>query len=103
LDSENYYDAPWKVRQNEDASEIIKWISPARFIVSEESQWQVKERDPTSAIGQYGEVEEPEHETGEAGVLYHVWFNAEGECELLPGDKSQVISTHAVKKSEKEE
>jgi hypothetical protein len=98
LDSENYYDAPWKVRQNEDASEIIKWISPTRFIVSEESQWQVKERDPTAAIGQYGDVEEPEHETGEARVLYHVWFNAEGECELLPGDKSRVISTHPVKK-----
>ena len=98
LDGENYYDAPWKVRQNEDASEIIKWISPTRFIVSEESQWQVKERDPTAAIGQYGDVEELEHETGEAGVLYHVWFNAEGECELLPGNKSRVISTHPVKK-----
>ena len=103
LDSENYYDAPWKVRQNEDASEIIKWISPTRFIVSEESQWQVKERDPTAAIGQYGDVEKPEQETGEAAVLYHVWFNAEGESELLPGDKSRVISTHPVKKSEKEE
>ena len=98
LGSENYYDAPWKVRQNEDASEIIKWISPTRFIVSEESQWQVKERDPTAAIGQYGDVEEPEHETGETGVLYHVWFNAEGECELLPRDKSRVINTHPVKK-----
>jgi len=98
LDSENYYDAPWKVRQNEDASEIIKWISPTHFIVSEESQWQVKERDPSKAIGEYGDVEKLEHEPGEADDRYHVWFNAEGECELLPGDKSRVINTHPVKK-----
>ena len=100
LSDDNYYEAPWKVRQNEDASEIVKWISPTRFIVSEESQWQVKERDPSAAIGQYGEVEKPESD--EPGV-YHVWFNAEGQCELLPGDKLRVINTHPVKKSEKEE
>ena len=99
LDDGNYYDAQWKVRQNEDASEIVKWISPTRFIISEESQWQIKDRDPTSALGQYGEVEKPESD--EPGI-YHVWFKAEGECELLPEDKSGVISTRPVKKSEKE-
>src|ERR1700730_7212684 len=100
LDDENYYDAVWKVRQNKDAHEIVKWISPTRFIVSEESQWQIKERDPSAALGQYGEVEKLEHESDEPGDVYHVWFNAEGECELLPDDKSRVISTHAGKTTE---
>ena len=99
LDDQNYYDAQWKVRQNEDASEIVKWISPTRFIVSEESQWQIKERDPSAAIGEYGEAEKPGSD--EPGV-YHVWFSAEGECELIADDKSHVISTHPVKKSDKE-
>jgi hypothetical protein len=87
---------PWKVRQNENYSEIVKWTSATRFIVSEESQFQVKERDPSAAVGQYGEAEKLEDEDN----VYHVWFNAEGECELLPGDKSRVISTHPVKKDE---
>ena len=25
--------------------------------------------------------------------VYDVWFDAEGECELLPNDKSQVLNT----------
>lgn len=93
LDSEDYYDKPWKVRQNESFSEITKWISPTRFVVSEESQWQVKERDPSTTLGQYGETEKSGDEGEGSVALYHVWFHAGGECELLPNDKSQVLNT----------
>jgi hypothetical protein len=103
LDRNDYYDTPWKVRENESYSEITKWTSPTRFVVSEESQWQVKERDPSATLGQYGEVEKLEHESDESGDLYHVWFDAEGECELLPADKTRVLSTHLVKEKKKEE
>jgi len=103
LDRQDYYDVPWKVRQNENYSEIVKWISPTRFVVSEESQWQVKERDPSATLGQYGEVEKSEHEREESADLYFVWFDAEGECELLPSDKARVLSTHPVKKQESRE
>jgi len=103
LDRQDYYDVPWKVRQNENYSEIVKWISPTRFVVSEESQWQVKERDPSATLGQYGEVEKSEHEREESTDLYFVWFDAEGECELLPIDKARVLSTHPVKKQESRE
>ena len=97
LDSDDYYDKPWKVRQNESYSEITKWISLTRFVVSEESQWQVKERDPSAMLGQYGEAEKLARESDEPSVLYHVWFDAEGECELLPADKTRVLSTHPIK------
>jgi hypothetical protein len=97
LDSDDYYDKPWKVRQNESYSEITKWISATRFVVSEESQWQVKERDPSATLGQYGEAEKSEDESDEPATLYHVWFDAEGECELLPNDKSRVLNTQPVK------
>lgn len=100
LDSDHYYDKPWKVRQNESYSEIKKLISPTRFAVSEESQWQVKERDPSATLGQYGEAEKSEDEGDESGALYHVWFDAEGECELLPNDKSQVLNTQPQKTKE---
>jgi hypothetical protein len=100
LDSDHYYDKPWKVRQNESFSEITKWISPTRFVVSEESQWQVKERDPSTTLGQYGEAEKSEDEGDESVALYHVWFDAEGECELLPNDKSQVLNTQPQKTKE---
>ena len=103
LDRQDYYDVPWKVRQNENYSEIVKWISPTRFVVSEESQWQVKERDPSATLGQYGEVKKSEHEREESADLYFVWFDAEGECELLPSDKARVLSTHPVKKQESRE
>ena len=103
FDRQDYYDVPWKVRQNENYSEIVKWISPTRFVVSEESQWQVKERDPSATLGQYGEVEKSEHEREESADLYFVWFDAEGECELLPSDKARVLSTHPVKKQESRE
>jgi hypothetical protein len=65
LDSDDYYDTPWKVRQNESYSEIMKWISPTRFVVSEESQWQVKERDPSATLSQYGEAEKLEQESSD--------------------------------------
>jgi hypothetical protein len=100
LDSDDYYDKPWKVRQNESFSEITKWISPTRFVVSEESQWQVKERDPSATLGQYGEAEKSEDEEDEAVALYHVWFDAKAECELLPNDKSQVFNTQPQKTKE---
>ena len=103
LDRQDYYDVPWKVRQNENYSEITKWISRTRFVVSEESQWQVKERDPAATLGQYGEVEKSEHEREKSADLYFVWFDAEGECELLPSDKARVLSTHPVKKQESRE
>jgi hypothetical protein len=102
LDRDDYYDRPWKVRQNESFSEITKWISPTRFMISEESQWQVRERDPSATLGQYGEAEK-EDESDESAALYHVWFGAEGECELLPSDKARVLSTHPVKKQESRE
>ena len=88
---------PWKVRQNSSYSEIVKWISNTRFIVSEEAAFQVKERDPSGTLGQYGDVDAPEKDEP-----YYASFEAEGECELLPGDKSRVVSTHPVKKSKKE-
>jgi hypothetical protein len=103
LDSDDYYDRPWKVRQNESYSEITKWISTTRFVVNEESQWQVKERDPSATLGQYGEAEKLEHESDESAPLYHVWFDAEGECELLPADKAQVSNTHPVKEQKSRE
>jgi hypothetical protein len=86
-----------KVRQTTDTSEITKWLSPTRFLVSEEAQFQIKERDPTSAVGKYGEVEKEDAEPGEP-ARYHVWLEADGECELLPNDKSRVLSTHPVEK-----
>jgi len=92
-------DSDSKVRQNSNASEIMKWTSPTRFNVSEESQFQVRTRDPSSTVGKYGEVEKENDDSADSpGGVYHVWFDAEGECELLPGDKSQVVSTHPVKK-----
>lgn len=92
----------WKVRQNQNASEIVKWLSPTRFVVSEDSQFQVRMRDPSAALGKYGEVEKENVDADAPADLYHVWFEAEGECELLPGDKSQVLSTHPVERKKEE-
>jgi len=91
---------PCKVRQKSFYSEIVKWILPTRFLVREESQFQVKTRDPSSALGQYGEIEKEEPESDQPSSSYHVWFRAEGECELVPGDKSQVVNTRPVKKQD---
>ena len=94
---------PWKARQNSSFSKIVKWISSTRFVVSEESQWQVKERDPSATIGHYGEVETLEDESNESAALYHVSFDAEGECELLPANKTRVLSTQPVKEQKTNE
>jgi hypothetical protein len=93
---------PCKVRQKSFCSEIVKWISPTRFVVKEVSQFQVRDRDPSSSLGQYGEKldqygEKLEHQTDERGDLYYVQFKAEGDCELLPSDKTRVVSTQPVK------
>jgi len=103
LDSDGAYDRPWKVRQNESYSEIMKWVSPTRFIVKEQSQWQVKERNPSARLGQYGEVEKLEDERDESVTVYHVWFDAEGECDLLPNDKTRVVNTQSVKEEKTKE
>src|SRR5262245_31803798 len=103
LDSDGYYDTPWKVRQNQSYSGILKWISSTRFLVSEQSQWQVKERDPSATLGQYGEAEKLEDESDGSVTVYHVWFDAEGECELLPNDKSRVVNTQPVKEEKTKE
>ena len=103
LDSNDYYDKPWKVRQNESFSEITKWISPRRLIVKEQSQWQVRERDPSATLGQYGEAEKSEEDSNESAVVYFVWFDAKGECELLPNDKSRVLNTQPVKDEQTKE
>jgi hypothetical protein len=94
---------PWKARQNSSYSGIVKWISPTRFLISEEGQFQVKERDPSATLGQFGEAEKLEDESDESAALYHVWFKAEGECELLPADKTRVLSTQPVKQQETKE
>lgn len=93
----------WKVRQNENASEIMKWLSPTQFTVHEEGQFQVRTHDPSAALGKYGEVEKENADTDAPGDFYHVWFEAEGECELLPNDKSQVLSTHPVERKKEQE
>ena len=92
-----------RVRQNSSYSAIAKWISPTRFVVGEECQWQVKERDPSATIGQYGEAETLEQESGDSAALYNVSFDVEGECELLPADKTRVLSTQPVKEQKASE
>lgn len=81
-------------------SDIVKWVSSTRFLVRQISQFRIKTRAPSSALGQYGEIEKEEPETDEPGSSYHVWFRAEGEYELVPGDKSQVVNTRPVKKQD---
>ena len=36
-------------------------------------------------------------------ALYHVWFDAKDECELLPNDKSRVLNTQPVKEQKTKE
>ena len=38
-----------------------------------------------------------------AGDVYDASFNAEGECELLPADKTRVVSTQPVKEQKTNE
>ena len=62
-----------------------------------------RERDPSATIGHYGEVETLEDGSNESAALYHVSFDAEGECELLPADKTRVLSTQPVKEQKTNE
>jgi hypothetical protein len=108
LQTENGVGMPWKARQMSGYSWIVKWISPTRFMVSEEADFQVKDRDPAGSVGDYGEVEkfareidDPQHPDDlRNNDLYQLSFKAEGECELLPGDKSRVVNTRPVKEEE---
>jgi hypothetical protein len=102
---------PWKARQMSSYSQILKWISPTRFTVFEEAKFQVKDRDPAPSVGKYGEVEkfareldDPQHPDDLSNNdLYQLSFTAEGECELLPGDKCKVVRTQPVEKKENKE
>jgi hypothetical protein len=93
LQAENGVGMPWKARQMSGYSWTVKWISPTRFMISEEAEFQVKDRDPAASVGEYGEVEkfareidDPEHPDDlRNSDLYQLSFKAEGECELLPG------------------
>jgi hypothetical protein len=64
---------------------------------------QVKERDPSATLGQYGEAEKLEDESNESAALYHVSFDAEGECELVPNDKIRLLNTQPVKEQKTKE
>lgn len=70
-------------------------------MVREESQWQIRERDPSATLAQYGQAEKDE--SGGSVALYHVWFDAEGECELLPNEESRVVNTQPVKEEKTKE
>ena len=94
---------PWQVRENSSYSAIVKWNSPTRFIIKEEFQFQVRNRDPATALGKFGEVEKLDPATYGGVDAYDVWFNAEGECEVLPNDKSQVLNTQPVKEQKTKE
>ena len=54
-------------------------------------------------VALWGEAEKLEDESNESAALYHVWFDAEGECELLPNDKSRVLNTQPVKEQKTKE
>lgn len=90
-------DAIWKIQQNAGGSEIQKWLSSTRFILFEDSEFKVKENDPSASLGKYAKIEKEKSHDGSDVDIYRVSLRAEGECELLPGDKSRVISTHPVK------
>ena len=97
-DKEEAAGAPANVRQLSSYSEIVKWISPTRFVVREESQYTVETRDPSAALGKYAvEVEKQKPEEDEVGDSYWFVFSAEGECELLPGDKCRIVNTRPSK------
>ena len=109
--TEDGVEIPWKARQMSSYSWIVKWISPTRFTISEEADFQVKDRDPAASIGKYGEVEksarkidEPQHPDDLRNYdLYQLSFKAEGECELLLGDKCRVLKTRPIEKEKKRE
>ena len=111
LQTEAGVDMSWKARQMSGYSWIVKWISPTRFMISEEADFQVKNRDPAASVGKYGEVEkfarqieDPEHPDNLGNNdLYQLSFKAEGECELLQGDKCRVLKTQPIAKEKKKE
>jgi hypothetical protein len=43
------------------------------------------------------EAEKLEPESDEPAVLYHVWFDAESECELLHADTTRFLSTQLLR------
>jgi hypothetical protein len=90
-------DAIWKMQQDAGGAEIKKWLSPTRFILFEEAKFRVKEHDPSASLGKYAKAEKEKSYDGSDLDIYRVSFEAEGECELLPADRSRVISTHPVK------
>jgi hypothetical protein len=49
------------------------------------------------------EAKKLEPESDEPAVRYHVWFDAEGECELLSVDKRVFLSTQPVKEQKPNE
>jgi len=89
-------DAIWKIQQTAAGSEIKKWLSPTRFIVFEDSEFKVKQEDPSPSLGKYAKVEKVNPNSDSGVDVYRISFKAEGECELLPGDKFRVMSTHPV-------
>jgi hypothetical protein len=91
-------DAIWKIRPDQGYSKIKKWLSQTRFTIVERSEFKVKEHDPSESLGKYAKVENEKSYGGSDVDIYRVSLEAEGECELLPGDKSRVISTRPVKK-----
>jgi hypothetical protein len=50
-----------------------------------------------AAVLLYGEVEKLDPETYGGVDVYDALFNAEGECELMSGDETRVVSTQPVK------
>ena len=89
-------DAIWKIQQTASGSEIKKWLSPTRFILFEDSEFKVKDHDPSASLGKYAKVEKEKPYGDLDAAIYRISFKAEGECELLPCDKSRIISTHPV-------
>src|SRR4030095_14406642 len=81
--------------QTKRASANGRLRSPLMPAVRRRSKYQKRKEVSLGSVRQ--EVEKLEHENDEPVDRYHVWVDADGECELLPGDKSHVISTLPVK------
>ncbi len=111
LQSEDGVAVPWKARQMSGYSWIVKWSSPTRFMMNEQADFQVKNRDPSASVGKYGEVgkfarkiDDPQHPNDLSNYdLYQLSFKAEGECELLQGDKCRVLKTQPIAREKKKE
>jgi hypothetical protein len=77
----------------EDSSSLVLALNFLEFVWPQ--SW-------VAPLGQYGEAEK-EGESDDSATLYHVWFDAKGECELLPADKTRVLSTQPVKEQKTNE